>query len=147
MIRELPAPGLAEVPHHIGFAVADLDTAMTQLSALFGLRWNEPVRGRLDHFRARGTRVHWDLSHVKSTGADGLIVELLQGIPGSTWHVADGMVFHHWAYAPSDRLERQQQFLADGWSVDLMRDEDDLADSTFAYFAKDGRPRVELCLP
>jgi hypothetical protein len=147
MIRDLPAPGVDQVPHHVGFAVADLAEAMERVGALLGLRWQTPVNSPGACFRSGGRRVEWQLSHVKSTGDNGLMVELLQGGPGSTWFVPAGIAFHHWAYAPDDRAAMQDVFEADGWTVDLCRDVDDLADSTFAYFAKAGSARVELCNP
>jgi hypothetical protein len=146
MIRDLPATGAA-VPHHIGFAVADLGSAMNELGTLLGVAWQRPVLGRADDFRSRGERVRWQLNHVKSTGANGLTVELLQGGPGSVWHVESGIAFHHYAYAPQHRVEELEAYLAAGWTVDVTRDVADPRESSFAYLVKDGHPRVELCLP
>jgi hypothetical protein len=134
-------------PHHLGFAAADLEAAMAEVGALLGVAWREPVIGRRDHFRSHGTRVEWLVSHVKSTGENGLTVELLQGEPGSTWYVPAGVVFHHYAYAPADRTHQLEACLADGWAVDVCRDVDDPRESTFVYLTKAGRTRIELCQP
>lgn len=134
-------------PHHIGFAVADIDTAMAEVGALLGLEWGQVTRASRDSFRSCGTRVAWDLSHVKSTGENGITVELLQGGPGSTWYVRSGIEFHHYAYAPTDRTRRLEALLADGWIVEVCRDVVDPRGSTFAYLTKAGEPRIELCQP
>jgi hypothetical protein len=73
---QLP-PTLDCLPHHIGFAVTDLDHAMREVGDLFAVRWREPIRAWDNTFRSAGVPAGWRLDVVKSTGEDGLTIELL----------------------------------------------------------------------
>jgi catechol 2,3-dioxygenase-like lactoylglutathione lyase family enzyme len=143
-----PPPGATSQmrPHHIGFAVADLDASMATVGAALGLHWHEPLE--IDQeFRVGDRAVRWQLRVVKSTGADGITVELLQGSPGTIWHLPDGIAFHHYAHAPADRAAAHVELRADGWSIEISRNVPDVPATSFAYFVRPGSSRVEICLP
>jgi len=146
-VSTLDLPPLGQLPHHLGFAVADLDASMASVGDELGLTWREPVRDWVADFRTAAATVRWQLSHVKSTGDNGLVIELLQGAAGTTWYAPHGIAFHHYAFAPADRAHHHAALLASGWSVDLIRDVVDAATSSFGYYTRPGSPRVELCQP
>lgn len=139
--------GVNLLPHHLGFAVADLDQAMEEVGATFGTGWREPVRGMALQLRTPLGDRTWHLDVVKSTSENGFVVELLKGSPGSTWHVDRGIAFHHFAYAPGNRAVVLHAMIEDGWGLELARQGGAVEASSFHYLGKAGHPRVELCLP
>lgn len=90
-------PTDAMTAYHVCFAVPDLEAAMGELSAALGVRWGEPIRGRLET---------WDYSLVFSREAPH--IELISSVPGSPWET-DSPHFHHmgfWAHCLDATLDK-----------------------------------------
>jgi hypothetical protein len=71
--------------YHIGLVVADLEAAMSELSAAVGLTWEDPHRS---------TYGEWDIDVVMSMEGPPYI-ELVQGGPDGPWSGADGRRLDH----------------------------------------------------
>lgn len=92
-------PTDAMTAYHVCFAVPDLEAAMGELTAALGVRWGEPIRGRLET---------WDYSLVFSREAPH--IELISSVSGSPWDT-DSPRFHHmgfWAHCLDSTLDKWQ---------------------------------------
>lgn len=77
--------------HHVGIVVEDLDAAMAEMTALFGLAWTPPQE-RPD--RDRVLRVAFSTSEPR--------IELIQGNPGGIWSTEGGPRIDHLAFWTPD---------------------------------------------
>ena len=82
---------MAATLHHVGIVVADLEAAMAELSALFGLEWTVPQE------RPDGERT---LRVAFSTASPR--IELIQGNPGGVWDTDPGPRIDHLAFWTPD---------------------------------------------
>lgn len=73
--------------HHIGIVVSDLEAAMAELTALFGLQWTAPQE-RPD--RDQVLRVAFSTTKPR--------IELIQGNPGGIWSTEGGPRIDHLAF-------------------------------------------------
>lgn len=88
--------------HHVGIVVPDLDAAMAEMTALFGLEWT-PVQERPD--RDQVLRVAFSTSQPR--------IELIQGNPGGVWSTDGGPRIDHLAFW-TDTAATREQGLAQG---------------------------------
>ncbi|MTD12566.1 hypothetical protein GIS00_01225 [Nakamurella sp. YIM 132087] len=113
--------------YHVGCAVADLDRSMRDVGSALGLDWS-PVRERpVPGGRARVVYSLGGPTHV----------ELLEGSPGTPWHVSGAPVHHHMGYWTDDLAAETARLLALGFRL-----EHDLGH--VRYLCSDAAPRIEL---
>lgn len=125
---------------HVGLVVDDLDTALDELTALFGYEWGDevdvPTRVLLPDGEAT---VAFRFRYSRSTPR----LEVIQSRPGTLWTPAPGSGIHHLGYWSDDvaadgaRLERA------GYAREVAG-VDGEGTPRWAYHRHPGRPRIEL---
>jgi hypothetical protein len=124
---------------HVGIVVADLDRELERLTAVAGYQW--------------GTEVHVDTSVLLPAGevtvdfrfrysVDTPRLELIQQQDGTLWMPVEGSGVHHLGYWSDD-------IAADGAALDgagFHREASGMDGGAvnWAYYAGEGRPRIEL---
>jgi len=93
------------LPFQIGVHVSDIDNAMQEITAGLGLSWTD-IRDM--------TVGEWNI-RVAFARQGPPFIELVQGPPGSPWHVASGSSIDHLGYWTSE-YERERERLN---SIDL----------------------------
>jgi hypothetical protein len=78
--------------YHLGFVVADVEQATSDLSRTVGLSWRPARSGRLGE---------WDYRIVFSAEGPPFF-EMIQGPPGSPWDATSGPRFDHLGYWSAD---------------------------------------------
>ncbi|MGK5558397.1 VOC family protein, partial [Actinomadura kijaniata] len=78
--------------YHVCFTVPELETAMHDLSAAAGVRWNEPAQASIGD---------WDYRIVFTTG-EAPFIELIEAPPGGPWGDTSRPGFHHLGWWTTD---------------------------------------------
>ena len=105
-------PAIRNPFFHVGFIVPDLDAAMKELHAAFGITWRAPADAMVP-LRGPDGVIEAKVYSVYSEGGPPAI-ELIQSVP-STPLAANGVSFHHLGFW-TDRLATSSRDLdAHGW--------------------------------
>ena len=111
-----PAPWAQSI-HHIGRVVPDIEVAMAQLSAHYGVGWT-PVRRYELEVRDEGREVRVAMSVALSCDAP-LYIELFEEASGSPWTRRRGDPIHHLCYWVPDRVGEAERLMALGWHLEV----------------------------
>ncbi|HEY8527067.1 MAG TPA: VOC family protein [Acidimicrobiales bacterium] len=130
------------VPFHIGIATDDLAASMRDLSAAFGVTWTTPTAGPGVLRTVDGTPQPRPTSCVSREGP--LHVDLMQGEPGTLWHVTGGPRLHHLAYWTDDVAGDVARLTGEGWHLEMTEPDTDGRPARFAYLIRDDGLRLEL---
>ncbi|MET0727273.1 MAG: VOC family protein [Acidimicrobiales bacterium] len=126
---------------HIGIVVEDFETALTELSELFGYEWCEEMNNPSDVVYADGSKGVIPTSFVYSMNAPRL--EIIRTVPGTLWVPAAGSGVHHMGYW-SDDIEAESAALArQGWVAEVVGKRP-TGEVYWAYHRHGNGPRVEL---
>ena len=129
-------------PFHVGFIVADVETAMAQLSESAGLTWHPPQDFALD-LHIGEERVGFEVTFTYSK--EGPVqVEVAQGPAGTFWDVDVYGGASHNGYWTSDLAGDFDQLTAGGFHVLYTGAGDDPGPQGFAMLQSPSGMRVEL---
>jgi hypothetical protein len=130
---------------HIAIVVDDLDQAMAQYGSALGGRWTDVRDLDFVMVSPAGERLHI-LGRVAWLTGHSPCIELLEGPPGSPWHVEPG-VHHldHFGYWGQD-LDAQAAALAEaGYSIEYTIPQTEPGKLRgFLYMRRPGGPRLEI---
>lgn len=134
--------------YHTGFVVAEIEPAMAELTAVFGVAWTEieewPMRVRTPD---GATEVR--LRFVYTMGEDGQHLELLEPVPGTVWDrpVEPGSgvgAAHHVGVWAEDFAETSDRMVKAGFPRLLTYDTRSGRAAGFAYHRLPNGALVEL---
>jgi len=103
--------------HHIGRIVVDIEAAMAQLSADYGVTW-EPLRHYDLDVLDEGRCVQAPMGVALSADAP-LLIELFEEAPGTPWTRERGDPIHHVCYWVPDNIAEAQRLIARGWRLEV----------------------------
>ncbi len=133
---------MAESPiYHVGIVVADIDAAMTQLTAATGITWAPVQRDIPVHYGTKDGEVDWISSFVYSKEMPH--IELLQQKDGTIWEKTG---FHHLGLWRQDVDASSHEIEQRGctWEV-AMVDENGSRVGGCYHWLDAAFARVELC--
>ncbi|WP_197383388.1 VOC family protein [Mycolicibacterium mengxianglii] len=119
---------------HTGIVVADLDTALRDLTAVGGYRWTTPMTNTI---AVRiGDQVR-DVEFRMSYSVQAPHLELVQQIPGTLWMPSPGTAAHHLGYFVDDVAATSSRLDAAGFAFEA-------GTEVFAYHNNPLGIRIEL---
>ncbi|GAB1815877.1 VOC family protein [Mycobacterium sp. MUNTM1] len=127
--------------YHTGIIVADLDAAMSRLTALAGYRWITPMSYTLPFRTTSGTQ------EVTSTFVYSLQaphIELIKEVPGTAWTAAPGNAIHHLGYWTDDLAESAKRLEDNGFTFEATADTAPPDLALFAYYVDAAGTRIEI---
>ncbi len=129
--------------YHVGVRVADLDAAMSQLSAPLGVTWCSPQqRDQAVWIPGEGATA---LPLRFTYSAEGpQHIELLEGPPGSIWDGREQPGLHHVGVWHDDLKGGTEALLERGWALRLAQRPPDEGYGVFTYVQPPGGLLVEL---
>jgi hypothetical protein len=125
---------------HVGIVVDDLDTALAELTELFGYQWCPQMAVRTPVLLATG-ETELDLSFTYSVTTPR--VEVIQSRPGTLWIPAPGSHIHHVGYW-SDDVAADAVHLAERGHVAEATGVRPDGTAVWAYHKSASGPRIEL---
>jgi hypothetical protein len=133
--------------YHVGYVVADLDEAMSQLGTVFRVEWAQRARRKMWVTRAGHDAEELEFWITYSTTGPPHI-ELIEGLPGSIWDPSDGPHLHHVGMWAVDDLERDAQRLVElGFPIAAHGNDEDGRLARFTYHSNPYGPWIELVMP
>jgi catechol 2,3-dioxygenase-like lactoylglutathione lyase family enzyme len=125
---------------HVGQVVPDLEVAMANLTATYGLQWSSVQDRDLVVRDGDGNERPAHLRYTWST-AGPVHIELFQDAPGTIW-TTDGNALHHLCYWVEDLAAEAARLRAAGYRLDATRSGPDELNG-FAYLVSPDGLRVE----
>jgi hypothetical protein len=107
LVAEAAVHGLGH-PSHLGQIVEDLDAAMGRYTDEFGVVWASTVSYGRGRHRSRFT----------CGRVAGVLIELIEEVPGSIWSSERGAPIHHIAYWTDNLVETQQELQNQGLTLE-----------------------------
>lgn len=130
----------AEDQYHLGIVVDDYDTALAQLTELFGYTWCPEVDVTVPVCLPEGER-QLNLRFTFSREAPRL--EIIRSIPGTPWEPAAGSGIHHMAYWSDDVTADSAALERNGYPREAAGTGPD-GTPNFVYHRNPAGPRIEL---
>lgn len=127
--------------YHTGIIVADLDAAMSRLTALAGYRWITPVSYTLPFRTTSGTQ---ELTSTFVYSVQAPHVELIKEVPGTAWTAAPGNAIHHLGYWTDDLAESAKRLEDNGFTFEATADTAPPELALFAYYVDAAGTRIEI---
>jgi len=124
---------------HIGVVVDDLDTALVELTELFGYEWCPEIAIQNPVVLPEGDLL-LDLRFTYSKAVPR--VEVIQSRPGTLWTPAAGSGIHHAGYWTEDMAADQATLVSHGYAEEARGERDGV--TTWAYHRSPAGPRIEL---
>jgi glyoxalase/bleomycin resistance protein/dioxygenase superfamily protein len=125
---------------HVGIVVDDLDTALAELTALFGYAWCPPIAVETPVVLP-DDEIMLDLEFAYS--ATEPRVEMIRSTPGTLWMPASGSGIHHVGYWSDDLTADMDQLASQGHAQEA-RGEGPDGTAMWAYHRSPNGPRIEL---
>jgi hypothetical protein len=123
-------------PFHLGLAVADLDAAMAELTAAFGIQWSEPIERQIADWRYRVVYSIEGPPHLELVSVD-------DGPADSPWDVTGGPRLDHAGWWIEDISAVKERLEALGMTVEF--DLRDLSGGSAVYMRSPASGlRIEL---
>jgi len=122
---------------HTGIVVADLDTAMKDLTALADYRWTTPMTNTIAVRIGTEIQSVPDVTFRMSYSVQAPHLELVQAIPGTLWTPAPGTAAHHLSYFVDEVAMASQRLEAAGFAFEAGTD-------VFAYHNNPLGVRIEI---
>ena len=129
----------AEDKFHVGIVVDDVESALVELTELFGYEW-APEMGAPTSVRLPTGEAVLDFRAVYSKTTPRL--EIVRPIPGTIWVPADSGV-HHLGYWSDDVVADSASLEGRGFATEAVGVRPD-GTVFWAYHRKPGRPRIEI---
>jgi hypothetical protein len=132
--------------YHTGFVVPDIETAMAEFTAVFGVSWTDVEEREMPIVTPEGSRVV-TLRFVYSQGGAPLI-ELLEPVAGTAWETPSnsfgGGAAHHIGVWAPDFAATSEKLVAAGFPRLLTFDDGSGKPVRFAYHRLSSGAIVEL---
>jgi hypothetical protein len=125
---------------HVGIVVDDLDTALVDLSELFGYEWCPQLHIQTPVVLPTG-ELTLDLRFAYSASVPRL--ELIQSTPGTLWVPAPTSGVHHVGYWSDDVASDGDLLATRGYAVEATGVRPD-GNAIWAYHRSPDGPRIEL---
>lgn len=122
---------------HTGIVVADLESAITELTAIGGYRWTTPMTNTLPVRIGNEVQEVQEVEFRMSYSVQAPHLELVQAIPGTLWTPAPGTAAHHLGYFVDDVAVASRQLEAAGFAFEA-------GTEVFAYHNNSLGVRVEI---
>jgi hypothetical protein len=125
---------------HVGIVVDDFESALIELSELFGYEWCPEFNGTVPVTLPAGT-TSIDLRFAYSRTTPRL--EIVRSIPGTVWMPADGSGIHHAGYWSDDVATDSATLERRGYAREAAGTNPD-GTAAWAYHRSAAGPRIEL---
>jgi hypothetical protein len=130
----------AEDQFHAGIVVDDLQSALTDLSELFGYEWCDEVDVPTRVTLSTGEQVV-DMRFAYSRTSPRL--EVIQSVPGTLWERAPGSGIHHLGYWSDDVAADSEQIEQHGFAIEAAGRRPD-GSTSFTFHCSGTGARIEL---
>ncbi len=130
----------AEDQFHVGIVVDDLDSALAELSELFGYEWCDEFNVPTPVTFPAGDRVV-DMRFAYSKTSPRL--EVIQSVAGTLWEPATGSGIHHLGYWSDDVAGDSQELARRGFAMEAVGRKPD-GSTLFAFHRGSSGPRIEI---
>ncbi|MGP0031632.1 MAG: VOC family protein [Acidimicrobiales bacterium] len=125
---------------HVGIVVDDLESALADLTQLFGYRWCEPISVSTPVVFPAGDAMV-DLTFTYSTTTPR--VEVIRSVPGTLWTPVAGSGIHHLGYWSDDVPGDAALLAAQGYAAEAAGAQPG-GDPSWAYHRRFDGPRIEI---
>jgi hypothetical protein len=130
----------AEDQFHVGIVVDDLQSALAELSAVFGYEWCDDVNVPTLVTLSTGEQVvDMRFAYSKTTPR----LEVIQSTRGALWEPTTGSVIHHLGYWSDDVAADSDKLTQRGFAIEAVGRRPDGA-MNFAFHSSVAGARIEL---
>ena len=126
---------------HVGIVVDDFESALRELSELFGYAWSAEFCGTIPVTLPATGAATIDLRFVYSRTTPRM--EIIQSVPGTVWVPADGSGVHHVGYWSDDVAADCFELDRRGYAMEAAGTSAD-GSASWAYHRSSTGPRIEL---